>query len=77
MPEELKYCPNCGAEVSATDEFCGKCGFDLKTFRAEQAKSAASGAKPTVTAHTTGSQSQPRTAQEKRVAGRKPRKRWP
>jgi len=78
MPEELKYCPNCGAEVSATDEFCGKCGFDLKAFRAGQAKPAkpaSSGVKPTVTAHTTDRQ--PRMAKAKRIAGRKPRKRWP
>ena len=28
---ELKFCPECGAELEDTDiKFCGKCGFDLK-----------------------------------------------
>jgi hypothetical protein len=28
---ELKFCPECGAELEDPDiKFCGKCGFDLK-----------------------------------------------
>ena len=73
MAEELKYCPNCGEEVAATDEFCGKCGFNLKAFRTGQIQPEATAVKSETT-----SASQPRaTAKAKRTMGRKPRKRWP
>ncbi|GAX07319.1 membrane protein [Secundilactobacillus silagincola] len=73
MAEELKYCPNCGEEVAATDEFCGKCGFNLKAFRTGQIQPEATVVKSEAT-----SVSQPRaTVKAKRTTGRKPRKRWP
>lgn len=78
MAEELKYCPNCGAEIAATDEFCGKCGFDLKTFRTSHVQSETSSVKPSLATDTTAEQGHPRaTVKAKRVAGRKHRKRWP
>lgn len=74
MAEELKYCPNCGAEITATDDFCGKCGFDLKAFRAGQAHSEAATVKPVK--ETPIKQTQPKVT-AKRTVGRKKRRRWP
>ncbi|WP_416353225.1 zinc-ribbon domain-containing protein [Agrilactobacillus fermenti] len=35
MAEDLKFCPNCGAQIKDDDEFCPNCGFDLKQARRE------------------------------------------
>lgn len=29
------FCPNCGAKVTASDEFCGSCGFNLAQYNAD------------------------------------------
>ncbi len=28
----LKFCPDCGAELLANDRFCGNCGFDIQSW---------------------------------------------
>ncbi len=32
MVNNLKFCPNCGAELVAEDRFCGDCGFDITSM---------------------------------------------
>ncbi|GAX03667.1 membrane protein [Secundilactobacillus pentosiphilus] len=75
MAEELKYCPNCGAEVAATDEFCGKCGFDLKAFRANQTQPKTASVQPTEASENSARLTA--AAKTKRTTGRKHRRRWP
>lgn len=31
------FCPNCGQPITATDEFCANCGFNLKAAATSQA----------------------------------------
>ena len=26
---EIRFCPDCGAQIIANDRFCGECGFDI------------------------------------------------
>lgn len=33
MAEDLKFCPHCGAAVTATDDECPRCHTDLQPFR--------------------------------------------
>lgn len=33
------FCPNCGNKIATDEAFCGGCGFNVKKFLAEQAKS--------------------------------------
>ncbi|WP_318766796.1 zinc ribbon domain-containing protein [Lactiplantibacillus carotarum] len=35
--DDTMFCPNCGAKVSKADEFCGNCGFNLKTASTQSA----------------------------------------
>lgn len=32
------FCPNCGTSLADSADFCGNCGYDLKTGRASQAR---------------------------------------
>ncbi|MFA6830419.1 MAG: zinc-ribbon domain-containing protein [Bacilli bacterium] len=33
MAEIKEYCPSCGREVSAADQFCTNCGYDLRNTK--------------------------------------------
>lgn len=33
MAADLKFCPHCGAPVTATDDSCPKCQTDLRPYR--------------------------------------------
>lgn len=37
---ELKFCPGCGAPLTAGDRFCGECGFDINSMTEKSAASA-------------------------------------
>ena len=33
MATDLKFCPQCGAKITATDQTCPRCHTDLRPFR--------------------------------------------
>jgi len=37
---ELKFCPDCGGQLTPGDRFCGDCGFDITSITEEPAESA-------------------------------------
>jgi len=73
------FCPNCGAKVTASDEFCGNCGFNLAQFAAANAdqsesiapESATSASSKQVTTDSQPTATQPVTVQPMASAHRR------